>query len=260
MFNYSNNGITVASIMDDRRMTVEGLFPVKIRVTFNRERKYYSTGKTLSKSDWDKLSDTKSKKLLSLRNDIQYSFDLTKTTVQDLVHEGNFTIALLNSRLSRGSSELLNDMFKTKIESLLYEDRIGSYNYYKDTLKIIEEFAGKQIAVSSVTVDWLKKFEKYLLSNGRNYTTIGIRCRAIRAMMNTAKETGIIKDSQYPFGHGKYEIPTGQGRKLALSLQQIKALVNIHYICQGRINTRKNSVDSLYCLPFQSGYNAYIIW
>jgi integrase/recombinase XerD len=43
--------------------------------------------------------------------------------------------------------------------------------------------------------------------------------------MNDALTLGIIKEKQYPFGRGKYEIPTGQGRKLALTLQQIKTLV-----------------------------------
>ena len=72
----------------------------------------------------------------------------------------------------------------------------------KDTLKVIEEFAGKQISFDYVTVAWLKKFEKHLLSTGRNYTTIGMRCRAIRAIMNKVLSMGIIKEKQYPFGNG----------------------------------------------------------
>lgn len=44
--------------------------------------------------------------------------------------------------------------------------------------------------------------------------------------MNDALSLGMIKENQYPFGRGKYEIPTGQGRKLALSLQQIKTLIS----------------------------------
>ena len=65
MFNYANNAITVASIMDDRRATLEGVYPIKIRVTYNRVRKYYSTGKTLSKDDWERLPESKSKKVVS---------------------------------------------------------------------------------------------------------------------------------------------------------------------------------------------------
>lgn len=39
------------------------------------------------------------------------------------------------------------------------------------------------------------------------------------------KSVGIIKEAQYPFGKGKYEIPVGKGRKMALSLRQIKQIV-----------------------------------
>ncbi|KAA6331149.1 Tyrosine recombinase XerC [termite gut metagenome] len=36
---------------------------------------------------------------------------------------------------------------------------------------------------------------------------------------------GIIKEAQYPFGKGKYEVPKGKGRKMALTLQQIKQII-----------------------------------
>ncbi len=53
MYNYSHNGITIASILDERCETKSRKFPVKIRVTFNRDRKYYSTGKSLSPIEWE---------------------------------------------------------------------------------------------------------------------------------------------------------------------------------------------------------------
>jgi integrase len=226
MFSYANNGITISSILDQRREMNGGTYPVKIRVTFKRERKYYSTGKNLSAEDWEKLSDTKSKKQISVRTDIQFSFDKVKNAVIQLERDDNFSFAALNIYLGQSSVDnTLGIAFQAKIESLLSENRIGSYNYYSDTLKTIEDFAGKNIPFEYITVAWLKKFEKYLLDTGRNYTTIGMRCRAIRSIMNAALTSGIIREKQYPFGRGKYEIPTGQGRKLALTLQQIKTLV-----------------------------------
>jgi integrase len=50
--------------------------------------------------------------------------------------------------------------------------------------------------------------------------------RGIRTVINFARKNGIIKESQYPFGIDKYEIPTGESRKLALTLQQIGKIVN----------------------------------
>jgi len=225
MFNYSNNGITVASIIDERRETTEG-FPIKIRVTYNRVRKYYSTGKFLSKEDWEKLPDTKSKTLISIREDIQNSFSKIRDVVKDLELREGFSFDALNMKLSKGTSHTLNGAFKNKIQTLLDNGQIGSAQYYRIVLRSIERFAGENIQFSSVNVVWLNKYEKYLLDLKRTYTTVGIYCRAIRCIMNEGLKAGIIKENQYPFGNGKYEIPNGEGRKIALTIQQIKQIVN----------------------------------
>ncbi len=225
MFSYANNGITVASILDQRRETKEGTYPVKIRVTFKRERKYYSTGKNLNMDEWERLSETKSKKLISTRTDIQWSFDKVKNAVMQLERDDRFTFTALNSYLKKGAADTLNFAFQTKLDSLLKNDQINTHEYYSYTLKSVEDFAGKNIPLSFITPEWLKKYEKYLRNEGKSYTTIGMRGRAIRTIMNNAKDLNIIREIQYPFGRGKYEIPAGQGRKLALTLQQIKTLV-----------------------------------
>lgn len=226
MHNYSNNGITVASFIDNRRATISGSYPVKIRVTYKRERKYYSTGKELTLDEWDKLSQSKSKKQIEIRTDIQNSFEKVKEIVQELELEGGFSFDILNIRLSKGDISSLNTLIGNKIETLIANEQIGNSSFYKSTLTSIEQFAGQKIMVASITPDWLKRYEKYMLKLGRSYTTIGMYCRAIRAMMNEAKQNGVIKENQYPFGKGKYEIPTSESRKMALTLQQIKQVIS----------------------------------
>jgi len=226
MFNYSNSGVTISSILDNRRVTNDNLFPVKIRVTFQRVRKYYSTGKYITTEEWEKLPDAKSKKMLSMRLDIQNTFEIVKDTVQGLIHEGGFSFGALNSRLNKSPSDTLNAGFKIKIQVLFDNEQVGTHLFYKDALRSVEHFGGENISYTSVTVDWLKRYEKHMLNLGRAYSTIGMYCRAIRCIINEAKRAGIIKENQYPFGNGKYEIPTGTGRKLALTLQQIKSVAN----------------------------------
>ncbi|KAA6313854.1 Tyrosine recombinase XerC, partial [termite gut metagenome] len=84
---------------------------------------------------------------------------------------------------------------------------------------------GAKIPFDSITVDWLKKYEKAMLTEGKSYTTISMYIRSMRALFNEAKNAEIIKEAQYPFGKGKYEVPTGKGRKMALTLQQIKQII-----------------------------------
>jgi len=225
MYKYAKDGISVLTILDTRRKKQSGLFPVKIQVIQNRNQKYYTTGKELTLEDWQRLPESKIRKLIEIREDLSSSFSIIKQNVEALAKESEFSFDALNVRLGRSASDTLNTALKAKIESLLDNGQIGSHQYYKSTLKSIEEFAGIKVQFSSVNVDWLRKYEKHLLATGQNYTTVGMRCRAIRCMMNIAKKSGIIKESQYPFGNGKYEIPTGQGRKLALTLQQIGKIV-----------------------------------
>lgn len=226
MYRYAKDGMSVLTILDTRRAKKTGLYPVKVQVVSNRTQKYYSTGKELTLEEWDKLSTTKSKILIEVRTDIQNSFDKVKTIVQELESEGQFSFDALNIRLSKGDITCLNSLIENKIETLTKNEQIGNSTFYRNTLTSITQFTGDKILITSVTPYWLRKYEKYMLNLGRSYTTIGMYCRAIRAMMNEAKKNGVIKENQYPFGKGKYEIPTSESRKMALTLQQIKQVIS----------------------------------
>ena len=51
--NYSKDGITVAPIIDTSHPKKNGKCPVKIRVTYRRDRRYYPTGKDLTLDEWE---------------------------------------------------------------------------------------------------------------------------------------------------------------------------------------------------------------
>jgi hypothetical protein len=55
-YNYSKDGITVTTILDTRRALANGEYPVKVRVTYRRQRTYFITGKSLSEADWERLT------------------------------------------------------------------------------------------------------------------------------------------------------------------------------------------------------------
>ncbi len=54
MFNCAKDDITIATILDKRRPAANNEWPVRIRVTRARVRKYYSTGFTCSEEVWGK--------------------------------------------------------------------------------------------------------------------------------------------------------------------------------------------------------------
>jgi len=225
MYSSTHGDITVNTFFDTRRAVDGNRYPVKIRVRYKRDRRDYPTGKKLTVNEWELLSDSKSTKIISIRKEIQSTYRVIDDTVLDLFTEDCFSFDALNTRLSKGTSDTLIAAFKTKIINLEHESRVGTQLYYTTVLHSITAFRGEQIKFSDITTDWLRRYEKHLLSEGKNYTTVGMYMRAIRAIINEAKRAGTIKESQYPFGKGKYEIPTGEGRKLALTMPQIKSVI-----------------------------------
>ncbi|WP_266202863.1 site-specific integrase [Pontibacter kalidii] len=236
MFDYSDNGITVSAMLDTRRANKFGLFPAKIRVTYKRQRQYYSTGKYLAEEDWEKLASTRNRELIEIRNSVQVTAEKVRDAVKALVKDDTFSFDTLNKRLGNATGDTLNTAFKAKIEGLKANGKVSTADWYKYTLRSIELFAGKQVKFSQVTIDWLLRYEKSLLEENKSYTTISMYMRALQVIVNEAKAAGIIKPSQHPFGKGKYEIPQHEGRSISLTIGEIAKIVD--YQCKTETEER----------------------
>lgn len=221
MFKYSKDGISVLTTLDSRRAKADGKYPVKVQVVYNRQQKYYSTGKNMTSEEWEKLPHTKVRALADIRTDIENSFNIVRDNVESIAYTGEFSFDALNQRLKRGSNGTVNAAFQAKIADLRSNERIGNMMVYDTILKGIERFSGSNIQFHEITTDWLKRYEKFLLGEQKSYTTIGIHMRTLRAILNNARKVGIIKESAYPFGRDRYEIKTTEGRKKALTMEQI---------------------------------------
>ena len=200
--NYSKDGITVAPMLDVSHPKKSGKCPVKIRVTHRRTRWYYPTGKDLTPEEWSALSTTKARAMVSIRKDIESSYQIVRAAVEELATAGAFTFDALNCRLKAAG-------------------RVGSMVAYRGALLGIERFAGAHIPFDAVTPSWLGKYVAFLSSEGKTQTTAAIHLRHLRAILNEARRQGIVKEAQYPFGRGRFEIQEGEGRKMALTLEQI---------------------------------------
>lgn len=157
--------------------------------------------------------------------------------VENLAGNGGFSLDALNDRLKGAASNTVNAMFRAKIAELEKAGRVGSMLVYDNVLKGLERFAGERIQFDAVTVSWLKRYADFLTKEGKVQTTISIHLRHLRAIMNDARRLGIVKETQYPFGRGRYEIQEGEGRKLALTLEQIGRIARYEDGSEARPNT-----------------------
>lgn len=227
MFKYSKDGVSVLTVLDTRRAKKNGLFPVKVQVVFRRKQKYYSTGKELSKENWEGLLKAKSKLMTEIRSDVETSFSIVKQQINELIQKGEFSIESLNIRLGRQMKDNnLHNAFKLKMKELKDNEQASTYLNYQSALKSLENFGGTNIPLESITVDWLKRCERFWLSEGKSYSSISIYFRALKCILNRAVRDCILKESSFPFGKNKYDIPEGCGRKLALNLSEIKKVMS----------------------------------
>ena len=224
MFHYSKDRVTVASVLDTRRAKDNNTYPVKIRVGFNRIQRYYPTGKNLTTEEWEKLSSTRNRTLVDTREEIEASFGLIRGYVKALTDSGDFSFDGLNLRLRGAATGTINVAMAARIEQMRKEERYGNMQVIQCALNSFERFGGSNIPFSAITPVWLRKYEQHERDRGLRQTTISIHLRQLRTIFSNAKRLGIIKASADPFADGRFTIRNGEGRKLALSLQQIKLL------------------------------------
>jgi integrase len=218
------------TILDKRRLNKSGLYPIKYRITQNRKQYYYSSGLSCSDADWKLIETSKKNSIVALRNEIQLGHDAMKKNIILVIemNKGVFSIDKLNNYLKKNVTDTLNAAFLAKIYNTKDSGQIGTSISYNCALQSIKKFKGDNIRFSDITVKWLNDYQSYMLLNNATFTTIGMYCRAIRAIFNEAKKAGIINENDYPFGQtkdGKYDIPTGESRKMALTIQQVGKLM-----------------------------------
>lgn len=76
------------------------------------------------------------------------------------------------------------------------------------------------------TVDFLKEYESNMKREGKSISTIGIYLRHLRAIYNQAIQAGIVDQKRYPFGKNRFQIKAPGNIKKALTLEQIKSIID----------------------------------
>jgi site-specific recombinase XerD len=82
----------------------------------------------------------------------------------------------------------------------------------------------KTLSYEQVTTEFLNGYHLNLTRSGKSISTVGIYLRPLRAVYNWAILEGIIGAEAYPFGKGKYQIPSSQNIKKSLSKTDLKKL------------------------------------
>ncbi|MBA7590036.1 hypothetical protein ES708_32135 [subsurface metagenome] len=178
---------TTAIILDIRRPKADGKYPVKLRVTYQRKQKYYSTDIDLLKEDFEKANSDRPrgefKDLKLVLSQIEIN---AKRIIDDMpdFSFGLFEKHFQNPRFNHKDVFLVYENYINKLNS---EGRIGTASSYKCSLNSLKKYS-KSLTFDEITESFLKGYENWMIENGNSLTTVGIYLRALRTLVNEAKQ------------------------------------------------------------------------
>ncbi len=233
-------------VPDKRFLKKNGTYALRLRISSGKNKWYFPVMIDATEEMYDRAFSPKPRKDDKELRDRIEAIKSEARTVTDVISEFTpeaFKKAFLKEATA---SPTIPDVFtaiQKYIDQLHAENRIGTAKTYYGTMKSIAAFcqgtlkehkasitSGKKKTVSKlpklgfedITVQWLKRYSTALEAIGTSHATIGIYCRTLRAIYNVAIQKDPTLTTNYPFGKGKFEIPTAQKNKRALSLEAIK--------------------------------------
>ena len=282
-FKYKNRNISVCLTRKYRNKDdVEA--PIFWRVTYERRHKYYYSGFEFEIKEWDEFinRDLKKHKLTkqTLSNYLALSL---KPAINALAEINEFSFEALDNILKKPLSETVNEAFQNKITALENEYKVGNASIYRTTLKALMRFkhysikkkkadkiqfiqtcieqkhitigsnvltVEEEISFDEITPKFLNECEKFWEKTEVSYATMGIYMRTLRAIINNKDgDKPYIEGSKYPFGvnNGKYEIPAGGRKEIAMPIEDIWKIENFKTDNAALATARDIFVFMFYC-------------
>jgi integrase/recombinase XerD len=200
----------------------DGLCSLAIRITHQRERRFYPTGISMIPADFDAVMNAKrrSDKQKEIYNRID-AFKRRATDVADKLAVFTFTQFEDMYLSNREAVDSINYGFDRYTDQLKKQGRISTASTFQSAKISLEKFR-TGIRFADITKDFLEDYERWMERQGNSKTTVGFYLRSLRAVMNRAK----IDPALYPFGieSDQYTIPAGRNIKKALRLDEISKL------------------------------------
>ena len=225
--------VNVKTVLRKKRLS-NGDYPICLRITKDRKTKYFKTIFNASEDEWDSNAGkfNKRNKNYLQNNRLLHKFqDRALQILGELkIERDDFTLNDFEQRYRVDSNPVQNNVFMfwdEIIGEMVSAGRTGNAKVNKNTSDSVKKFIGSaRLTFKDITPTFLNKYEVFLRSRGGSDGGIGVRMRATRALYNFAIERKIVKEEFYPFKTYKVSKLKGKGLKKALSIKQVKKIVN----------------------------------
>ena len=263
----------IAVIPDTRKAKQNGNFPLRLRISRRKDRFYFPIGIDCSIDDYNRATAAKPRTDVK---ELRIKIDAIVKVAEKIIDEmPSFTTELFRQKFYNvpSSTDNLFSLFERVITEIRKEGRIGTANAYQDAYRSFHAFhngtlkehlesrtQGKSkptlkqsiLLFENITPQWLKRYEREIMGIGNSITTVAIRMRALRVILNRAITEKFIKPELYPFKQREsdknlYQIPKANNAKRALSAEQITAVMNAPNLTPSEMQSRDLWLFSMLC-------------
>ena len=212
--------VTCGIVPDKRRLKADELFPLKLRITYKGERRYYATGYDSNKTNWTLIQEKKARGKLRKVADALLKTQADAQKCCDQLE--SFSFSKFEAAFFPKSSPITNleSAFQAYIKILNDNGQVATADGYNSACISLHRFR-KNLKLDDITPEFLIAYESWFVGKGKSITTVGIYLRSLRAVINMAIDKGLMDKADYPFGKRKYIIPTGKNIKKSLNLEEI---------------------------------------
>ena len=202
----TKSGVFISLTLDVRHATLEqGNIPIAVRVTFQRQRAYFRSGTKVNLAEYDRL--LRMRRNHEPKASLIRMFEDIVRSVQEIEKQGVFSLNVLQERHSKRSITL-------KITLFNYWDSVGkskvaqkTKEQYRQALSKFRQFRDRDMPIKAITANIIRDWDKYMVEQGHSADTRSIYLRALRAVLNQAKEDEIIQTVP------KIAVPKGRRRE-----------------------------------------------
>lgn len=210
----------------------DGTFPLMLRVTKDRKRKYVSLGLSLHEKFWD-FEKGKPKRNCPNKEQIERLIAAKTAEYNDLIVEmttqqREYTVETLVSHFhNQVRCATVVELYDKLIDDMKRGGKLGNAGVYKYSRTSLLKFTGQrlQIPFSDLDAVWLRRYENWLRTSGCGDTTISQLFRTLRSVFNKAVELQLVKRDYYPFDVYKVSKFDTRTKKRAITKEDVRKVI-----------------------------------
>jgi len=194
------------------KMLKDGTYPVTLKVTHDRKRKYFSLNRRCLLEQWNKEAGRFLRNYPKhvKENEVLLAMEgKASNIIREFERDGvpfTFT-AFEKTFLNLEQDATIKGYFQLWIDKFIKEGKIGTASPYKTTLNLLLEFTddskayrNRELRLIDINYKFLIDLEHWLRTDrGVKDSSISVYMRTLRSILNKAIKEKLIKRDYYPF-------------------------------------------------------------